>query len=528
MKKNSNYLKGASTLAISVIVAKILGALYRVPLTYFVGAEGMGIYQFVYPIFALLLTLSCGAMPTAVSITISRFLAKNDSEGAKNAFYTILTLCIIIGVGGMVVLALLAYPLSLLQSKDAFLGYITVAPAVCIVSIISVFRGYFMGHNDMTPSSISQVSEGIVKLCVGVGLTYLLLPYGVKFAVCGALFGVVASELVTLIILFSIYLKKGNKLKLVRLKNEKSTLKELSSLSIPLVLCGLVLPMSQFLDSVILVNLLVFGGVTRQVATQSYGVLSGTISPLINLPVMVCITLGIAITPQMVEGKEKRDTNFIMEKVATSTKITLVLGVPFVLIFLFLSEPIITALYPSLSLENKILAVKLLRISAISVLGLSIFQIYSAMFQGLDKPYIPLKVMIISVTIKLVLNLILVPKIGIVGGAISSAVAFLFAGIAIMFSFFNYAQKIKGLIKNTSLIALCGVIMSIVILTANFINNNSIISFLIGIVAIIIYILGLFILGVFNESELRSLPLGVFWLKLDKILHHKRRKNGVY
>jgi stage V sporulation protein B len=123
-----SFVKSAGILAFSVIIAKVLGAVYRVPLANIVGANGMGLYQFVYPVFALLLTLSSGAVPTAVSITVSEYVARGDENGARRAFCASLKICLIIGLLGTAALVAAAYPISLLQSKDAFYGYLCIAP----------------------------------------------------------------------------------------------------------------------------------------------------------------------------------------------------------------------------------------------------------------------------------------------------------------------------------------------------------------------------------------------------------------
>lgn len=510
-----SFLAGAGILAASVILAKVLGAVYRIPLANIIGAEGMGVYQFVYPIFALLLTLSSGAMPTAVSIQVSKHLSNNDEVGAKKVLTVSLKLCLIIGIAGTAILLALAYPLSLLQSKSAFIGYIAVSPAVFIVTVISVFRGWFMGHKDMVPTSISQITEGIVKLGVGITLTKLLLPRGINYAVAGALIGVVASELVTLIILVAIFFKKDKGFIRVKLKDERIQIKELSRLALPLIACGMVLPISQFIDSVLLVNLLKLGGESLASATANYGVWSGAVTPLINLPIMVCITLGIAITPQMVEGREKRDIDFIMDKCTTATKLTFIFGIPFVFLFVFMSKGIIGLLFPTLGIEKIALGGRLLQISAISVLGLSLFQIYSAMLQGLGKTYVPLVIMSICVGIKTVLSLIMVPIMGIIGGVISLAIAYIIAGISILVYFFNFIRKSDDLLKNASLITLCGVIMGLVIMMSNKLQSSRTAVIIVAIVSLVVYGMGLFVLQVFSKEELRSMPFGHFLLLLD-------------
>lgn len=510
-----SFLAGAGILAASVILAKVLGAVYRIPLANIIGAEGMGVYQFVYPIFALLLTLSSGAMPTAISIEVSKHLSNNDEDGARRVLAISLKLCLIIGIVGTALLIILAYPLSLLQSKSAFIGYLAISPAVFIVTIISVFRGWFMGHKDMVPTSISQITEGVVKLAVGITLTKLLLPRGINFAVAGALIGVVASELVTLVILLIIFFRKDKRFIKVKLRDEKVQIKHLSRIALPLIACGMILPISQFIDSVLLVNLLKLGGESLSSATANYGVWSGAVTPLINLPIMVCITLGIAITPQMVEGREKRDVDFIMDKCATATKLTFILGIPFVFIFVFMSKGIIGLLFPTLGPEKIALGGQLLQISAISVLGLSLFQIYSAMLQGLGKTYVPLLIMAICVGIKTALSLVLVPMMGIIGGVISLAVAYIIAGIAILVYFFNYVRKSDDLLKNASLITLCGVIMGLVIMMSDKLQTSQTSVIIVAVVSLVVYAIGLFVLQVFSKEELRSMPFGHFLLRID-------------
>lgn len=510
-----SFIAGAGVLAASVILAKVLGAVYRIPLANIIGAEGMGIYQFVYPVFALLLTLSSGAMPTAISIEVSKYLAQNDEEKARRVLTVALKLCVLIGLAGSLILIALAYPLSLLQSKTAFIGYLAISPAVFIVTVISVFRGWFMGHKDMVPTSLSQVTEGIVKLGVGISLTKLLLPYGISYAVSGALIGVVASEFITLVILLIMFFIKDKKFIRVPLKEEKPTIKELTRLALPLIACGMILPISQFVDSVLLVNLLKLGGESLESATANYGIWSGAVTPLINLPIMVCITLGIAITPQMVEGREKRDIDFIMDKCATATKLTFILGVPFVFIFIFMSRGIIGLLFPNLGMEKIILGSKLLQISAVSVLGLSLFQIYSAMLQGLNKTYVPLVIMSICVVIKTVLSLILVPSIGIIGAVISQASSYILAGIIILIYFFNYIRKSDDLLKNASLITLCGVIMGLVILMSDKLQSSKTAVIVVAVISMLIYAVGLLVLRVFSREELSSMPFSRFLLNLD-------------
>lgn len=508
-------------LAAAVVLAKVLGAAYRIPLANILGAEGMGLYQFVYPVFALLLTLSSGAVPSAVSITVSGYLANGDRAGAKHAFDVILKLCFFVGLTGTAILCLSAYPLSSAQDLGAFVGYVAISPAVLIVTLISAFRGWYLGHKDVVPSSISQVTEGIVKLLVGIFLAERLLPYGLSYAVAGALLGVVASEGVTLVIMAGIFVGKDKEgFVRVRLRDaeNRKIVRDVKTIVFPLVLCGLILPASQFIDSLLTVNLLRWSGIADGEAVASYGVFSGVATPLINLPVMVCISLGVAVTPQIVEGREKHDVDFIMEKCAVATKLTLLFGVPFVLFYLLSPEGILSALFPSLEEGKRLLAARLLRISSPGVIGLALFQIYSAMFQGLGRTKTPIRIMAFCAGIKLLLGVLLTPFFGVVGTAIGSAVGYTLAGIVIVVRFFTFARKIDGLAKNGSLIALCGVIMGMVVFMSERLTTSLLGVLAVGFFAAAAYAAAILTLHVFSQRELAAMPFGTTLVRLDEKL----------
>ena len=509
-----SFVKNAGILAVSVVFAKVLGAIYRIPLTAMIGAEGMGLYQYVYPVFALLLTLSSGAVPNAIGIAVSEKASVGDEEGARRTFAAALKLSVLIGSVGTILMLATAYPLSLMQSEDAFWGHVAIAPAILVVTLVSAFRGWFTGHNDLRPSSLSQVTEGIVKLGVGLGLTAFLLRFGVRFAVVGALLGVVASEVVTLLIMVITFAVKDKRLPTVKMWEEKDTLKRLKDLSVPLVVCGMILPASQFIDSLLVANLLSWGGFEN--ATATYGLWSGVVTPLINLPVMVCITLGIAVTPQMVEGRQKHDVDFIVDKANVANKLTYTLGVPFVFLYFFMAEGIIGTLYPRLTVSEVATAVTLLRIDALSVLGLSVFQIYSAILQGLGKTGVPVRIMAASMGVKLALTVVLTPLIGITGSAIAAAVGYVGSGVWITLYFAFFAKPDAEYVKNVSLIAVSGVIMGTVVFMTTQLQTSVLAVCFVAAAALVIYFLTLLATRVFSEEELASMPLSGVLIRLNR------------
>lgn len=197
-KNSKRIASGAGVLLIGSVVAKMLGALYRIPLTNILGAEGMGMYQLVFPVYALFMVLATAGIPTA----LSRMVAEKRAIGEDTKKYlcvAILTL-FVFGLAFAAVMAGASKFLAARQGNaDTYPGFLVIAPAIVCVCVISGFRGWFQGEMYMLPTALSNVVEQVVKLSVGLALSYALIRKGVIYAVCGALLGVTISEIVTVI-----------------------------------------------------------------------------------------------------------------------------------------------------------------------------------------------------------------------------------------------------------------------------------------------------------------------------------------
>ena len=520
--KDKGFVKGATLLTTSIFIAKILGAIYRIPLTNILGAEGMGIYQLIFPIFSLLLTLSSGGIPASVSILVSQ--KKAMKEDTKGVFFSCLIFMGIVGFVMALFLIFLAVPISDLEANtNAAFGYIIIAPSIFFVSMIAVIRGYYMGQKDMFPNSLSQIIESVVKMTSGLLFAKYFLRYGLQYSVMGALLGITLSEFVTFIILFVLIKNKKSIFVHLNYKEYKNNIKEIYVIAIPLTLGGIILPLSQFVDSILIVNIL-RNMLGTKLATINYGLFSGSVSQLINLPIMVSLSLSLAVIPIISENKAKRNLLSIKEKSNLCVKLSLVVGIPFALGYALLSERLLNFLYPILSNEEIFISGSLLRIAAINVIFLSINQIYTSILQALGETKKPVIVLAICIILKTVLNVILLPLIGINGAAVSSVICFCLAAIINVINFNKLVGNDKALIKNGSLITLCGVIMSLSIFGISYFLEGRFAIFVILIIALIVYLLALIVIRVFSETELANLPLSKLWLKIDRIF---RRNNNV-
>jgi stage V sporulation protein B len=521
--REKNFVKSATLLAASTIIAKFIGACYRIPLNNILGPEGMGLYQLVFPVFSLLLTLSSGAIPSAMSIMISQKRAMG--ENTKKFFFTCLITLSVIGFLVSFLLILFAEQIAALQANPmSYTGYLVIAPSIFFVSVMAVFRGYYMGVKNMVPPAISQISEGVIKLVAGLFFARYFIIRGLEFGVMGALLGVTISEIVTLIILFVMYREKESIKNYATIDEMRTNLKDLFRIAAPLTLGGIILPLSLFLDSIVIINVLKINQSVSS-ATLDYGLLSGTVAPIINLPIMLTLTLGIAVVPMISEERISRDLEGIKQKITMCVKLALTVGAPFSLLYIFLAENILSLLYPGLSAAQLATASTIMRIESFNIIFLSLGQIYSSLLQALGRVKQPVTILFVCVVIKTALSVVLMRFFGIAGAALASLSAFLINAIFNIIIMQNLIGKVPQIVKDTSLIAISGAILSMVVFGMSFLLSDYWAIFVILPISGLAYIIALLAIGVFSQSELKSLPLSTIWIKIDKIF--RRNKNAV-
>lgn len=422
MVKENKVISSALLLGAGTFVAKLIGAIYRIPLTRFLGAEGIGIYQMVFPVYALLLDFSGAGVPNALSKIIS---GEENKGKAYSYLYTSLKLFFIVGIVGTGLMLALAIPLSKLQlSKMAVLCYATLSPAVLMVSLISCFRGFFQGNMKMLPTASSQVIEQVIKLAVGLWLCFVFRE-NLRIAVASATFAVTISEIVCLLYLYALFLsyKKKNGFIINSDIDKRNVLKNIIRYTVPITILGLVLPFSQILDGILTVNIL-----SRYLdnATSLYGLLSGVVLTVINLPVGICHGIATATIPAVSKEKEHSQKS---KRAVGVLLLTLFLSGVFAFITYFFAPIIIRILFSSLSSKNKEIAVSLLRLTSFSIVFLSVLQTSNAVLIGMNSVYLPIFSLIVGVIIKTVLNVILLgdKRLNIYGGGVALIACYFFA-----------------------------------------------------------------------------------------------------
>lgn len=479
--KSMSFVLSAIILALGGFFAKAIGALYKIPLTNILGSSGMGLYYLIFPVYSLVISFSSSGISVALATEVAKCRKSRHRYNEQKLMRVALVMSFVISVFFTFIILVVCRPLAELQGNiNASLGYIAIAPAIIISSIIATLRGYFQGVENMVPTTVSLIIEQIVKLTVGLMLAHRLCNLGIQYAVLGAVIGVTISELVALIFIsinfftFKVQLYynyrninfKGKKQVTVNKILNKScvlnhsrrvikvdryykcsnararyttigALKKLLKIVVPATLSSIIVPIATMIDSFIIINLLNGSGYSSYVSTSLYGLWGGVVQSLLSLPIILIAGISTSLVPNLSGVVAGRDLEGISRRVAFFVKITWILAIAiFIIIFVF-AEDILYFLYgdglSSEVIDELFYATKMLRIASVSVIYYAFMQTFTAILQTIGKSHVPFFITLISVIIRIVLTIILVkiPQINIFGAIIAQTI-FLSISIILM------------------------------------------------------------------------------------------------
>ncbi|MBQ8451972.1 MAG: polysaccharide biosynthesis protein [Clostridia bacterium] len=500
MKKNS-FVFGMALLAIFNILGKVFGAIYRIPLAKFLGPEGMGVYQLIFTIFALILTLTTTGIPVAVSKLTAEFDVSKKAS-SKTLLLTANIFVLSISLIACLAVFLFADKFATFQGyPDAYFCYYAILPAILLSGLISVFRGYFQGKLKMFPTAFSILVEQVVKLVMGLFLIKKLAYRGINYATFGALLGISASELVAFIVIFTIFLfshKEKEKLKSKFEMGFKSIFKLLLKTSFPVTVSGIILPLSSVIQSFLVVKIL-SKQMDISVATGLLGIESGVVAPLLNFPVAIAIALSTSLMPTLTSLIAKRETDKVEKTILKAHKIVLSVSLVSAVCFAVFAGQIVDILFSkTLNVENFLIAVKLVSLSSINIVFLSLIQVETGILHAIGNMKFPAISLAIGTVVKLTLSAILLslPSINIMGIIIAEIIAFLLIFILDYYMVKKYTKfrifsVYKSVVIQAALIALISFISNKMFIE---IFSEKIAFMLAGGIVVLIYIISYYLM----------------------------------
>lgn len=506
MRKQS-LVKASIILGVAGILTRFLGLFFRWPLIMLIGDEGIGYYQMSYPLYMFFIAMASG-VPVAISKMISEKNATNDIYGSFEVMKESAILMTIIGTGTTLVLFFFAKPIIIFLKWDpkAYYSLIGISFAPIVISFVTIFRGFFQGLQNMTPSAISQILEQIGRVIFGVGLAVFLLPKGIEYSAGGAAFGATAGAVMGGTYLYSNYRKIKKQYKVKKIKSNPEILNTILKIAIPISLGTTVSSIMNLIDSILVPQKLLDAGFTSTQATVLYAQLTGKASVIINIPLTLSMAICTSLIPIIAENFILKKQKELKNKIDSSLKMATVIAIPCTFGLFFLAEPVMKFIFP-----GKFEGIEILKYLSLTIPFIIITQTTTAILQGTGNYIKPVINLLIGCIIKIVLTCVLVPMeaFNIYGAVIASFGAYIAVSILniltmkftlrVRFSLYEIIMKPAY----ASAIMMLFVLISYNTIYKNTTSNG--ISCLISIfLGMIIYIILIIIFRVFNIEEIKN------------------------
>lgn len=443
MAKKS-LVTSAAVLAAAGLIVKILGACFRIPLTNWIGAAGMANYAPAYAIYSVLLVISTAGLPVATSKMVSERYAIGQYREADRVFRISKVLMTALGLAGAFCVV---FGAGMIADKvgipGSALALQATAPALLIVPLMSAYRGYFQGQQNMNPTAVSQITEQLFRVGIGLSAGYMMMN-GSLFAqqydsgargAAGGCFGASAGALAGLVTVLIIY---GLSRKAIRgrIRKDKTgvheapgkILKTLIIIAVPITIGAALLPLMNTIDAAVVMNRLHASGWETKAADDLYGQLTSMADPIIGFPQVFMQAIIVSIVPMVSAAKRLENTVELKSTISLGLRMTTLIAFPCTAGLLILAKPALLLLYP-LQTESAISAVPCLRVLAIGFIFLGLVTTMTGVLQGLTRQNWPVVNLAVGIAVKIIVTWILVSinSINIVGAAIGTLCAYLTA-----------------------------------------------------------------------------------------------------
>jgi polysaccharide transporter, PST family len=535
---SKQLVKGATILTVAALITKILSALYRVPFQNLVGDIGFYIYQQVYPFFGIVIALSTYGFPVIISKLVAEKVEENNSLGAKRVVQSSFQFLFAVGIGWFL---LLFFGASFIAD---IMGDPNLQPLIQIVSLsfllvapLSVLRGYYQGKNDMIPTAVSQVTEQTVRVVTILVITTLFVMNGSSLYLTGsgALLGSVIGSLAGVFLLLCfIQLRRENLffgLFTIKINNETKTIwGQLIKNGTAICISGMLLVLLQFVDAFNVYSLLMESGMGEEEAKKWKGIYDRG-QPFVQLGTVVATSISLAIVPLVTSTYKKRNTSLVREYSQLALKVSIMVGFAASLGLINIIGPTNIMLFQNAAGSDA------LAVFSGSIFFSCLILTFSGILQGIGNIYYPAFAVLFGIAFKYVLNIVLIPQLGIMGASIATILSLLIITVLMIVRVRRLFSIHLIEIHFYKTLALSGIGMTVLLKAYLLIhdkmmhsswNGREVSAFfsisgvlLGGIVFITIFLRG----NVLTQSELSLLPFGGKWVKIAERIKSKKESD---
>ena len=534
-KKKDSFVLQAGILAAAGIIVKVIGLLYRSPLTSIIGLEGNGYYSSAINIYTIILLVSSYSIPSAISKVIAQRLAYKEYRNAQRVFQCAMIYVVV--VGGIASLLTFFGASYLVKVENAVPVLRVFAPTIFFSGILGVLRGYFQAHGSMVHTSISQILEQILNAAVSIFAAYMLIGMvadadTTKQAVYGAsgsALGTGAGVLIALLFMYGMY-RLNKDIINRRIKRDHTPVPEsyadifkvIITTVTPFILSTFIYNCSTVVNMYIYQHIMIdMAGMDEALVVIQYGIFATQAISIVNIPIAISSSMSSASIPAISATFATHRENETRHKVGQATWMTMLIAIPSAVGLLVLSKPVVQFIYPQKEALDT--AANVLRVLAVTVILYGLSTLTNAVLQGIGKVNIPVIHAIIALVVQVVILvlLLLYTKLdlyALAGANIAYSFMMCILNHAAVRKYLAYSEDIMKTFLKPLLAAVCmgAVAFGVYSAVYYFVKMNRVALIVaIGIAAVVYFVL-IIELGAVNEEELRTLPKGAMLVRVAK------------
>ena len=464
-QKKQSFLGGAAILTAAVVIVKLIGAVYKLPLNNILGSVGKTYFDTAYLIYNFLMIFSTAGLPLAISKLTSQAHAQGRENQKRKIFSTSVWLFFILGLAGSLLMFFGAEQLAAFEENPMAAQAIrALAPAVFCVCLLACMRGYTQGQGNMKPTAISQVLEALCKVCIGLPLAWFILQKcretaisqqlaqtgsdGVEYVAAGAILGVTVGTILSLAFLIVYLVTHRNRTESLDTPDPSGTImKNVLAIGIPITLGNSALGIINLIDTKIVMGQLQNALLLSETEAA---LLNGQYRMAMDMPNMVAsfvYPVTMSLIPFAAAAMAQKDTAKANSIISSAFRLIAILALPAGVGLSVLSTPIMRLLLPTQQ-EDALAAGPHLQILGIALVFICLMILTNAILQTYGKEKLPIFTVIAGGITKIVMNYILVgnPDINIHGAPISTLCCYMvIVGLNLFFVWKYSPEKPKYL-----------------------------------------------------------------------------------
>lgn len=530
-QSGGNFLVQGSILAAAGIIVRLIGLLYKIPMTRILGDEGIGYYNTAYEIYNIGLILSSYSLPLAVS----KLIAKKEQERERGDANRVFHCGIAVGVftGGLMTVFLIAgsdwIASKIFNSPGSALPLRVMAPTILVFAVMGVFRGFFQGHGNMIPTSLSQIVEQVVHAAVSIWASWDFMnrfasrENPASYGAAGGTLGTLVGTLAAFVLLAVLMKKESSRRKRMRKTeteddynyNPSSSYGEIMKLLIltftPIILSQFVYQLSGSVDNSMFGLIMGGKGLDESERLSLLGIYGGKYRLLTNVPVAIASSLGASMIPSIVTSKVMGRPKEVKRKISITIKFNMLLAIPCSLGMFALASPLMQLVFG----DGRKMTEELLMLGSSAVIFFSLSTVTNAVLQGIDQMRKSVTHSAISLGIHVVFVYVMLEYLnmgvyGLVIGNVTFALVVCILNWIAIGKTLHYRQEVR----TTFVLPFCASALMAaaargIYQGVYFLSSSNTVSVCIAVLlAILIYGVLIMKIGAVREDELRQMPMG--------------------